>query len=50
MLRALVTTVIAGRVDDIARSDRAARRRATALVVVPPLNPTTVPSIGMSAA
>ena len=41
MLRALVTTVIEGRRDDAARSARAASLRAVALVVVPPLKPTT---------
>src|SRR5512138_605482 len=50
MLSALVTTVIAGRSDDVARSDRAASRRAVALVVVPPLKPTTDPSTARSAA
>ena len=50
MLSALVTTVIAGRSAELARSARAARRRAVALVVVPPLKPTTDPSSANSAA
>ena len=50
MLSALVTTVIAGRLELAARSARAASRRAVALVVVPPLKPTTVPSGTRSAA
>ncbi len=50
MLSALVTTVIAGRSEDLARSPRAASWRAVALVVVPPFKPTTVPRSTMSAA
>ena len=50
MLRALVTTVTAGRSPLAAISGRLASWRATALVVVPPLRPTTVPGSTRSAA
>src|SRR5215207_248769 len=50
ILSAFVTIVIAGRSEEVARSDRAASRRAVALVVVPPLKPTTDPAAARSAA
>ena len=49
MLRALVTTVMAGRSLEVARSARAASRRAVVLVVVPPLKATTEPATASSA-
>jgi hypothetical protein len=51
MFNALVTTVMAGSVASrCCRSVRAASLRAVAVVVVPPLNPTTVPGSSGDAA